>query len=64
VPVPPTLSGQYEDYIIHSLNQYKNGERSGNIMLGFAAGLSDDDVKAIARFYSRRDGLDTPTKEE
>lgn len=64
VPVPPTLSGQHEDYLIHALNQYKNGTRSGNIMLGFAASLTDADIEAIARFYSRRDGLETPTKED
>ncbi len=60
-PIPATLSGQHQDYLEHSLNQYKSGARSGTVMSAFASMLSDDDIEAVARFYSRRDnGLKTP----
>ena len=59
-PVPPTLSGQHEDYLVHALRQYRDGKRSGNVMNAFAGNLSDQDMARIARFYSRREGLTTP----
>ena len=37
----PRLAGQYKNYLIHSLNAYKSGERQNAIMSGFAAGLSE-----------------------
>jgi len=59
-PTPPTLSGQWESYIVHALRQYKSGARANNVMTAFAANLSDEDIAAIARVYSRQDGLYTP----
>ena len=61
VPTPATLSAQHQDYLEHALYQYKDGARTGTVMSAFAGMLSDDDIEAIARFYSRRDdGLHTP----
>lgn len=62
-PQPPVLSGQQEDYLVHALGQYKTGKRSGNVMVAFAAGLSDADIATIAAFYAARDGLITPDKD-
>jgi cytochrome c553 len=59
VPTPPALAGQHEDYLARALQQYKNGERSGNVMSAFAAGLSDADIKMLARLYASQDGLHT-----
>ena len=59
VPQPPVLAGQHADYIVHALNQYKSGERSGNVMLAFAANLSDEDIQLIAEYYASQDGLET-----
>lgn len=64
VPKPPVLSGQQSDYLVHALNQYKSGARSGNVMLAFAAQLSADDMERIAAFYSSRDGVYTPEKSD
>lgn len=63
-PTPPVLSGQYQSYLIHSLNQYKSGARGGNVMNAFAGNLSDDDIAALALFYSTRSGLYTPDKSQ
>ncbi|MDH4255064.1 MAG: cytochrome c4 [Gammaproteobacteria bacterium] len=64
IPKPPVLSGQHQEYIVHALGQYRSGARSGTVMSAFAAGLTEDDVEAIAMFYSRRQGVVTPDKSE
>ena len=61
-PTPPVLSGQHVDYLVHALNQYKDGVRTNNVMTAFAAALSDEDIGALANFYSTRSGLWTPEK--
>lgn len=58
-PTPPTLAGQHEDYLVHALNQYQDGTRGGNVMSAFAATLTEADMRAIARFYARQDGVKT-----
>ena len=63
-PTPPVLSGQHLDYLIHALNQYKSGVRTGNVMTAFASTLSDADIKALATFYSGRDGVYTADKSQ
>lgn len=59
-PTWPTLAGQHEDYLVHALNQYRNGERSNSVMMPLAAVLTDSDVKLLARYFSRLEGLETP----
>jgi cytochrome c553 len=59
IPAPPTLSGQHKDYLVHALNSYKDGSRSGNVMSAFAATLSDADIDLIAGFYASQDGVKT-----
>lgn len=59
VPTPPTLSGQHVSYLIHSLGQYRDGERSGNVMSAFAANLSDAEIRMLARLYASQEGLYT-----
>ena len=58
-PTWPTLAGQHEDYLLHALNQYRDGTRTDPVMAPMAATLSDDDVKLVAKYYSRLDGLET-----
>lgn len=60
MPTPPTLSGQYPSYLEHALKQYRSGARANNIMNGFAAALSDEDIARIAEVWSRQEGLYTP----
>jgi cytochrome c553 len=59
VPQPPVLAGQHADYLVHALNQYKDGTRSGSVMVAFAAALSEADMALIAHYYSSQDGLET-----
>lgn len=48
----PRLAGQYESYLVKSLKDYKSGTRKNPVMQGMVAGLSDDDINAIAAFYA------------
>jgi cytochrome c553 len=54
LPEYPTLAGQYADYLEHALRDYRSGRRKNAIMAGFAAGLTDEDIEAIARFFSQQ----------
>ena len=56
-PAFPRIGGQHRDYLYHALRQYQSGGRSDPIMLGIVATLSDEDMRALARYYSRQDGL-------
>lgn len=58
-PAWPTLAGQHEDYLVHALNQYRNGERKQAVMVQMAVGLDDNDVLLLARYYSKLEGLET-----
>ena len=59
----PIISGQYEDYLIQALKDYKSGARRNPIMGGFVASLSDEDIEDIAAFYAAFDSqLFTPTE--
>lgn len=58
-PVPsfPKLAGQHEDYMYHSLKDYKSGKRKNPIMAGQVANLSDQDMKDLAAYFARQKGL-------
>jgi len=58
-PTWPTLAGQHEDYLVHALNQYRDGTRKDAVMSSMAAPLTEDDVLLLARYFSRLPGLET-----
>ena len=62
-PTWPTLAGQHEDYLLNALKQYRSGARKDAVMGPMAASLSDADVKLLARYYSRLEGLETTVAE-
>lgn len=51
----PRLAGQREDYLLHSMLQFKNNQAIGRdtIMTASLYGISDDDIKAIAHYLSQ-----------
>ncbi len=51
-PIFPNLAGQHRDYIVRALTQYKSGERKNAIMGAQAKGLSTEDIKALALWFS------------
>jgi len=59
----PTLAGQHEDYITHSLQQYRDGTRSDPVMAAQAALVAEEDIASLAKYFSSLEGLET-TKPE
>jgi cytochrome c553 len=51
-PQFPRLAGQYPDYLVRALQEYKNGNRKNPIMAPFAAKLSAQDMEDIAAYFS------------
>ena len=51
-PAYPSLAGQHEDYIARAIDEYRKGGRKNPIMKGFAATLKDEDIAAIAEYFS------------
>ncbi len=47
----PKLGGQHPEYIVSALKAYKAGERSHPTMQSIAAGLSEEDMAALAAYY-------------
>jgi cytochrome c553 len=52
IPAYPKLAGQNEAYIVKQIHDFKaNSTRQNAIMLGMAAGLSDEDAADIGAYY-------------
>lgn len=49
----PVLRGQQADYLVRALGAYARRQRDHFFMRGIAAGLTDDEVKAIAAHFAR-----------
>ncbi|MEM7430470.1 MAG: c-type cytochrome [Pseudomonadota bacterium] len=58
-PAWPTLAGQHEDYLVHALKAYRDGDRSDPQMMPMAANLTDPEIKLLAKYFSRLEGLET-----
>ena len=54
LPEYPTLSGQHRDYLETTLRAYRSGTRVNVIMQGMAAALKDEDVQALAAWFSQQ----------
>jgi len=55
VPGFPNLAGQNETYLINQLKAFREKTRTGGqsvIMYGMAGGLSDEDIKNLAAYFS------------
>jgi len=51
-PENPILAGQYYDYLVKALSDYKSGKRENPIMKGFASTLSKKDIEDVAAWFS------------
>jgi len=56
-PDTPRLGGQYYDYLVHSLEQYKSGKRQNAMMSPMAQPLSKEDIRNLALYFSKQQGL-------
>nr|VFK19743.1 MAG: sulfide dehydrogenase (flavocytochrome c), cytochrome c subunit [Candidatus Kentron sp. LFY] len=53
-PALPTIAGMSEDYFEESMEKFKNGERSSTIMNRIAKGYSEDEIAAMATWFSEK----------
>jgi len=51
-PDQPILAGQWDDYLVRALSDYKSGKRQNPIMNGMVAALSKQDIEDLAAWFS------------
>jgi cytochrome c553 len=51
-PTQPILAGQYYDYLVRAITDYKIGRRNNPIMKGFAGQLSKQEIEDLAAWFS------------
>lgn len=56
----PKLAQQHSSYLVKQLQSFKNGTRNDPMMSSIAQGLKDDDMAAIADYYSSQKITDNP----
>ena len=57
-PDQPILAGQYDDYLVKALQDYKSGKRANPIMKAFAGPLSRQEMEDLAAWFSsQKSGL-------
>jgi cytochrome c553 len=55
----PKLAGQYNDYLVRALSDYKSGARKNAIMAGQVSNLTQQDIADLAAYYSSQHALAT-----
>ena len=51
-PENPILAGQYGDYLVRALSDYKSGKRANPVMKAFADQLSAQEIQDLAAWFS------------
>ena len=52
-PATPTIAGLEEEYFVDVMKEFKSGERYSTIMQRIAKGYSDEEIAAMAGYFSR-----------
>ncbi len=52
----PKLAGQYPDYLLKALRDYKSGKRANAVMAGQVQALSEADMANLAVYYGSLPG--------
>ena len=55
-PQYPNLAGQYANFLERAMLDYQTGKRKNPIMSGQVASLSKQEIKAIAKYFSKQAG--------
>ena len=55
-PLFPRLAGQYADYLLKTLEDYRSGERENAIMKALVAPLTDQQMEDVSAFYASQPG--------
>lgn len=48
----PKLAGQHSEYLLKQLQEFKEGKRANAVMGGMVANLTEEDMKAMATYFS------------
>jgi len=51
-PAMPSLAGQNATYLVKAMQTYRDGERSNEMMVKIAKGLSDEDIERNATYFA------------
>ena len=51
--VPPSLAGQDRNILLQALKEFKSGKRPATIMHQQAKGYTDEELEALAGYFSR-----------
>jgi len=54
--IPPVILGVPPEYIETSLKAFRDGSRPSTIMQRIAKGYSDEDIAAVAKYFSAQGG--------
>lgn len=55
----PILSGQHANYMERAMQEYQSGKRKNALMQSMVQGLSEDEIKDIAAYFTSQKGLTT-----
>jgi cytochrome c553 len=58
-PDTPRLGGQQYEYLVHALDDYRNGTRDNAVMSAMAKPLTKQEIGELAGYFSRQQGLTT-----
>ena len=58
-PETPRLGGQQYGYLVQALNDYRKGARDNPVMSAMAKPLTDKEIRELAAYFSRQQGLTT-----
>jgi cytochrome c553 len=53
-PENPVLAGQYEDYIVRALMDYKSGKRANPVMKAIVDPMKRKDIEDVAAWFARQ----------
>lgn len=51
-PAIPSIAGMSEDYLIESMEDYRNGDTKSTIMARIIKGYTEEEVEMMAKFYA------------
>ena len=58
-PETPRLAGQQYDYLVQALTDYRKGARDNAVMSAMAKPLTKKEIRDLAGYFSRQQGLTT-----
>ncbi|MEO3431045.1 c-type cytochrome [Pelagibius sp. CAU 1746] len=48
----PSIAGKSADYIVETLKRFRSGDKASTVMVRIAKGFTDDEIVALADYFS------------